>query len=59
VEWDPAQPISQDDASKVGETPMKERSENAATPVTVIVATPRNANESKLSGAPGTDARTH
>jgi hypothetical protein len=38
---------------------MKERSENAATLVAMIVATHRNANGSKLSRTPGSDARTH
>jgi hypothetical protein len=38
---------------------MKERSENAATLVTVIVSTHRNTNGSKLSRTPGSDTRTH
>jgi hypothetical protein len=41
------------------EKPMTtEHSGNTATSVVVIVATPRNANESKLSRTPGSDART-
>jgi hypothetical protein len=44
-EWDPTQPVSQDEASEMGKPPTKEHIENGATPTVVITVKLKNESE--------------